>query len=43
MEDHEHMMVAGIRQGASVALAYMQLRTGVNLRRVTPGFPEHAR
>jgi hypothetical protein len=42
-EDLECMMVAGIRQGVGVALATMQLRTGVNLRRVTPGFLEHAR
>ena len=35
-------MVAGIQQGASVALATMQLWTEVNLHRVVPGFPEDA-
>ena len=37
------MAAAGIRQGASVALVAMQLRTRVNLRRVVPGFPERVR
>ena len=40
-EDHERAVVAGIRQGASIALATMELRTRVNLRRVVPRFPEH--
>jgi hypothetical protein len=42
-EDRERAVVAGIQQGAGVALATMQLWTEVNLRRVTPGFPKHAR
>lgn len=28
-------------EGASVTLAAMLLRTRMNIRRVTPGFPEH--
>jgi hypothetical protein len=43
VEDHEWVVVAGIWQGASVALAAMQLWIRVNLRRVAPGFPEHVR
>ena len=35
--------MAGIWHGANVALAAMQLRTGVNLHRVVPGFPERFR
>ena len=37
------MVVVGIRQGATVALTAMQLRTKVNLHRVVPRFPEHVR
>ena len=40
VEDHERAMEAGIRQGAGVALATMQLRVGLDLRRVAPGFLE---
>jgi hypothetical protein len=42
VEDLERAVVVGIRQGAGVALTAMQLRTGQNLRRVEPGFPDHA-
>lgn len=39
-EDHERVTMAGIRQGAGVALAAMQLRVRMDLRRVVPRFPE---
>ena len=39
-EDHEWVVVVGIWQGASVALAAMQLWTTANLCRVVPGYPE---
>jgi len=42
VEDCEWVVLAGIWQGASVALVAMQLRTGMNLHRMTPGFLEHA-
>jgi hypothetical protein len=42
-EDHEWAVVAGISQGAGIALATMQLRTGVNFHRVVPRFLEHIR
>ena len=42
VEDHERAVVVGIQQGAGVALAAMQLRIGRDLRRVAPGFPNHA-
>ena len=41
-EDHEGAVVARIQQGASVSLAAMQLRTGMNPHRVTPWFSKHA-
>jgi cephalosporin-C deacetylase-like acetyl esterase len=40
VEDHERAVVAGIRQGAGVALAAMQLRVRLDLHWVAPGFPE---
>ena len=43
VEDRERVVVVWIRQGANIALAAMQLRTGVNLHRVVPRFPEHVR
>ena len=39
-EDHERAVVARIQQGAGVALAAMQLRVGMDVDRVAPGFPE---
>ena len=35
------MVVAGIQQGANIALVAMQLRTRVNIHRVVPRFPGH--
>ena len=43
VEDHEQVMVAGTRQGASVTLASMQLWTRVYLCRLVPGFLEPVR
>ena len=43
MEDHERAVVAGAQQGASVALAALQLCTGQDFRQVAPGFPDHPR
>jgi len=42
-EDHERVVVVGIRQGANIALAAMQLWTRVNIHRVAPGFLGHVR
>ena len=42
-KDREQAVVAGIRQGADVTLAAMQLRTRLNLRWVVPGFSERVR
>ena len=42
MENHEHVVVAGIRQGAGVTLAALQLHTGQDFRQVAPGFLDHA-
>jgi hypothetical protein len=42
MEDRERAMVAGIQQGASVALATLQLGTGRDFHQVAPGFLDHA-
>lgn len=42
VEDRKRAVVAGIRQGAGVALAAMHLRIGRDLRRVAPGFPDEA-
>ena len=41
LEDRERAVVARIRQGANVALVAMQLRVGLDLRWVAPGFLEH--
>ena len=43
MEDHERAVVAKIRQGADVALAALQLRTGQDFHQVEPRFLNHAR
>jgi hypothetical protein len=43
VEDRERAVVVGIRQGANVILAAMNLQTGVNLHRVVSGFLEHVR
>jgi len=43
MEDHERAVVAKIRQGADVALAALQLRTGQDFHQVAPRFLNHAR
>jgi hypothetical protein len=43
MVDPERAVVVGVRQGASVALATLQLCTGQDFHRVAPGFPSHAR
>ena len=40
VKDRERAVVVGILQGASVALAAMQLWTRVNLHRVVPRFSE---
>ena len=42
MEDRECVFVAGIRQGADIALVALQLRTSQDFRRVAPVFPNHA-
>jgi hypothetical protein len=42
VEDLERAVVVGIRHGAGVALTAMQLHTDQDLRRVEPGFPDHA-
>jgi hypothetical protein len=43
MEDCECAVVARIRQGASVTLATLQLRTGQDFHQVAPRFLNHAR
>jgi hypothetical protein len=42
MEDRERAVVAKIRQGASVALAALQLSTGRDFHQVAPRFLDHA-
>ena len=42
MEDHERMVVTRVRQGATVALTALQLRTSLDFCQVAPGFPGHA-
>jgi hypothetical protein len=42
-EDREWVVVAGIRQGVSVALVAMQLRIEVNLHWVVSGFADRVR
>ena len=42
MEDHEQAVVAGIWQGADLALAAVKLCTSQDLRRVEPGFSNYA-
>ena len=42
MKDRKRAMVARIRQGTSVALTAMQLRTIQDFHWVEPGFPDHA-
>lgn len=43
LEDRERAVVAGNRQGAGVALASAQLRTGQDFHGVEPGFLDRAR
>jgi hypothetical protein len=42
MGDHERVVVAGVWQGADVALATMQLHTSQDFHQVEPRFLDHS-